>query len=262
MKSRVITALLIAVVVIFFAWYSPWTFMIFAIFTVVSSTYEFLALPGNNELSKFTKTMMYILTLAPLLILRTFENLQGAYVSIYFLVLFSLVLFDKKLNFKSMSTLVTLAAFAIPASLSVMWIRWLPNGFEILIFVIWVTAMADTGGLLFGMKFGKHKILPRLSPKKSWEGLLGGAIFAVVLGWLYSLVFDTGLPNTWAVIVVCLIFTVMGLVGDLFFSSIKRTYNLKDFSNFLPGHGGVLDRVDSHLFNYITFYIILSLFVY
>lgn len=262
MKSRVITALLIAVVVIFCAWYSPWTFMIFAIFTVISSTYEFLGLPGNKELSNFTKGMMYILTLAPLLILRTFVDLQGAYVAIYILILFSLVMFDKKLDFKSMSSLVTLAAFAVPASLSVMWIRWLPNGFEILIFVIWVTAMADTGALLAGTRFGKHKILPRLSPKKSWEGLLGGAIFAVVLGWLYSLVFDTGLHSTWAVIVVCLVFTIMGLVGDLFFSAVKRSYNLKDFSNFLPGHGGVLDRVDSHLFNYITFYIILSLFVY
>ncbi|MEJ5307617.1 MAG: phosphatidate cytidylyltransferase [candidate division WOR-3 bacterium] len=116
--------------------------------------------------------------------------------------------------------------------------------------MIW---MADTGAFFVGSKFGKHKIIPKISPSKSYEGLLGGFIFSLISGFIFSLIFFKEL-NMVDVIVFSLISSLGGLAGDLVESAMKRDAKLKDVSSFLPGHGGVLDRFDSILFALPLFY--------
>lgn len=117
-------------------------------------------------------------------------------------------------------------------------------GFFIL---IW---MADTAAYVFGSLFGKHKLAPEISPGKTWEGFLGSCVVTVGLavGLSYIPFFQSAGLKVWHWIVVALLTEVFGLLGDLLESMFKRKAGVKDSGNIIPGHGGVLDRVDSILF--------------
>ena len=99
---------------------------------------------------------------------------------------------------------------------------------------------------------GKHKLSPSISPNKTVEGSIIGSIMGTILGSLF-LYFVIGSTNILEIILLSFILTLVSQLGDLFFSSIKRTYKVKDFSNLIPGHGGVLDRLDSVLFVILGF---------
>ncbi len=109
-------------------------------------------------------------------------------------------------------------------------------------FLHWIN---DTGAYLFGMVLGKHKLLKRISPKKTWEGFLGGAVFALITGYLLSRYFQALNLGNWLVITFIVIF--FGTLGDLVESMLKRYLGLKDSGSLLPGHGGLLDRFDGIL---------------
>lgn len=103
----------------------------------------------------------------------------------------------------------------------------------------------DTGAYAFGMSIGRNRLFPRISPKKSWEGLIGGVFTTILTSWILSLFFlDVSLSH-W--IAIGLIITIMGIFGDLVESMFKRSLGLKDSGKFLPGHGGLLDRFDAVL---------------
>lgn len=114
--------------------------------------------------------------------------------------------------------------------------------------MIWIS---DTGAYLVGSLFGKHRLFPSLSPKKSWEGFLGGLAFNIGVSFIYFYVFRLNelefLSNVqgWIYIGICV--TAFATLGDLFESMLKRSLGIKDFSHLIPGHGGVLDRIDSLL---------------
>ncbi len=110
-------------------------------------------------------------------------------------------------------------------------------------FIVW---MYDSMAYLFGTKFGKHKMCKTISPKKSWEGFIAGTVFAMVMGILNAVIFQSLSMLSW--MIVALLAVVFGTFGDIFESKIKRELNIKDSGNILPGHGGFLDRFDSLLF--------------
>jgi len=117
-------------------------------------------------------------------------------------------------------------------------------GRQLLLFFFALVWLGDSAAYLLGSTFGKHKIVPKISPKKSWEGTLGnllGNLLAAVLGKLYFFPF----LNTKDVIFISLFFFLFGFMGDLIESTWKRGSGLKDSGSILPGHGGILDRIDS-----------------
>lgn len=116
---------------------------------------------------------------------------------------------------------------------------------------IWVN---DSFAYLTGSLFGKHRMFERISPKKSWEGFVGGALFTIAASVLFANFF-TQLP-VWGWIGFAIILIIFGTLGDLVESLFKRTLNVKDSGNLLPGHGGILDRIDSVIFS------IPALFIY
>jgi phosphatidate cytidylyltransferase len=133
-------------------------------------------------------------------------------------------------------------------------------------YVILCMKMADSGGYFFGTRFGKHKLAPTISPKKSWEGLLGGVIFCIVVnlgwlivskGWLNS---ETAFSLVHAIIL-GILFPVVGTLGDLVESLFKRAVNVKDSNTMIYGLGGVLDMIDSILFAAPMLYIYIELFL-
>ncbi len=123
-----------------------------------------------------------------------------------------------------------------------------------IIFYIWIN---DTGAYLVGSLFGKHKILPRISPGKTWEGCIGGLIFTILSAFLMEYLFGKSSITAWMLL--ALIASVTGTLGDLVESMFKRLAGIKDSGNLLPGHGGVLDRFDSLIFAVPFVYLVLPL---
>ncbi len=128
-------------------------------------------------------------------------------------------------------------------------------GSSLLMFLVIISAFGnDIGAYVLGVLFGKHK-MTSISPKKTWEGFFGGIIFSFILTSLYGIIFSAcGIPilegvldlDHWYNILILAIFNpLIGTMGDLLFSSIKRYFNIKDFGTILKSHGGILDRIDS-----------------
>jgi phosphatidate cytidylyltransferase len=114
----------------------------------------------------------------------------------------------------------------------------------------------------FGIKFGKHKLAPLISPKKSIEGLIAGTIIGASIGILYTQIRPvpvvSELPLLW-IVGLSVLLSLLGQLGDLFASKIKRAQNIKDFGDLFPGHGGLLDRFDSLCMSALLYFIIVSL---
>ena len=135
-------------------------------------------------------------------------------------------------------------------------------------FLVWLVFICswgcDTCAYCVGMLLGKHKMAPKLSPKKSIEGAIGGVAGAALLGALYALAIPKLFPGAeasiWQYAVICGVGGMISQVGDLAASAIKRNYEMKDYGNLIPGHGGILDRFDSVIFTApIIYYLAIAL---
>lgn len=129
-----------------------------------------------------------------------------------------------------------------------------------IIYMFLISCITDTFALLTGMKIGKRKLAPLISPNKTIEGFIGGSIMGTFVATVYFLEVVSKGANVFVVIGMTLFLSILGQVGDLVFSAIKRYYGTKDFSNLIPGHGGILDRLDSIIFivlGFVMFMIIL-----
>jgi phosphatidate cytidylyltransferase len=122
--------------------------------------------------------------------------------------------------------------------------RWDDGVRGIVVFIL-VTVASDTGGYIAGVLFGKHPMAPVISPKKSWEGFAGSLTLSAVAGWLLVVYLLDG--DWWVGVVLGLIAAVMATLGDLCESVMKRDLGVKDMSQVIPGHGGLMDRLDSLL---------------
>ena len=112
----------------------------------------------------------------------------------------------------------------------------------------------DTCAYLIGTKFGKHRLMERISPKKSWEGFFGGLVCTLLVSWLLSDLL--GVVNTKIWMLIALIVVIFGTYGDLTESMLKRSIGVKDSGSIMPGHGGFLDRFDSSLLSFPIVYLV------
>lgn len=173
------------------------------------------------------------------------------------------------------------AATIIPASLScIVYVRYLPwyadegsfPGVFMVVYLLFCAWFGDSGAYFVGTFLGKHKLCPNISPKKTVEGFLGGvltvgvvvaiqcAVYNLFLFQCASAPFDRLRMNYFVLIPVGMLASITGVLGDLTASVIKRQYDVKDFGNLMPGHGGVLDRFDSVLFVAPFLYAVFSAF--
>ena len=144
------------------------------------------------------------------------------------------------------ASLSIIAYVPLLASFAVLMIAAAEQGAARIVAFVLVVTMSDTGGLIAGVLFGKHPMAPRISPKKSWEGLAGSLIFGIAAG-IGTAIFGLNVAF-WVGILLGVALVAIGTCGDLIESMIKRDLGIKDMSSFLPGHGGVMDRLDSLLF--------------
>ncbi len=131
-------------------------------------------------------------------------------------------------------------------------------------YIFMVPLCTDTFAYFSGYFFGKHKLAPKISPKKTIEGSIGGTFMTVLCVFLFVWIFDVemigDIPTTWYyLITVTVLLSILAQIGDLLMSYIKRQYNVKDFANLFPGHGGIMDRFDSVVFVALWFVLISKL---
>lgn len=134
------------------------------------------------------------------------------------------------------------------------------GGVGLLLYVVLVTQFNDVAQYVSGKSFGKHKIVPQVSPGKTWEGFIGGLICTAVLAVVIAPVITP--LGVWEALILGLLLPAVGFIGDVTMSAVKRDLGVKDASSLIPGHGGILDRVDSLMFTAPVFFHFIYYFVY
>lgn len=169
------------------------------------------------------------------------------------------------------ASLVIPAAFASIGLISDMYLRY-PDfiGRADCRLLLWITVatalLTDVFAYFVGVKFGKHKMTPNLSPKKSWEGAVGGVVCVLLFMLLSLVLFEKVLAKesfflpVWFYCITVVFISVTSMFGDLMASLIKRYYGVKDYSNLIPGHGGIMDRFDSVLLASPTMFAFITLY--
>ena len=218
--------------------------------------YEYFTLITNNKiaqpsvlLASITGTLFFMMT--SLIVFH-----QVPIICIIIPVVFTISIFITELYRKKEVPLLNIAYtflgiiwIALPFSVyNFYFVNKLYSGdFHILAVALFVFLwVSDTGAYLIGMSFGKTKLFERISPKKTWEGTLGGLFFTIVTAYIVSFFWKGFSFTDW--ILFGLLTAISGIFGDLFESLFKRSINCKDSGNIMPGHGGFLDRFDSFLF--------------
>ncbi len=173
-------------------------------------------------------------------------------VFIYVVIMFVIMLiYHKSLRVTDIALSLFMMVYIVYTMAHIVFVRNLPNG-SFNIFLIFVGAFGtDTFAYFVGVSLGKHKLCPEISPKKTLEGAVGGiigvALCYFILGWIVQFFFDVQVHYVY-LLLLGLLCGVFSEIGDLAASLIKRQYNIKDYGHILPGHGGIMDRIDSIIF--------------
>lgn len=173
----------------------------------------------------------------------------------FLIILFNIHIFTKEINIEDLSYVFVMTMILTLAVKGIIHIY--TYGGVVMIYIVFACFGCDTGAYFFGSWFGKHKLIERISPKKTWEGAIGGWFVGAVTSYIFGLFYLNHLFDTNVILFASITLPIVAQIGDLSFSAIKRQYHVKDFGSIFPGHGGVLDRVDSLLFCLMYFYAIL-----
>lgn len=252
MKQRIITAVIAAALFIPFVVYGqlPFTLLVYAMAAV--GLYEILKMKGISIFS--VSGILGALTLFTILLpknlatkiveVTSYTKFELLIIGVILLLVYSVIVknhftFDD-VAFVILSTLYVGIGFYY-------FIETREAGLVFVIFALLIVWTTDSGAYFIGRRFGKNKLWPEISPNKTVEGFIGGIVVAVIAAVIMQLI----VPFTisWALlIVIVIISSIFGQMGDLVESAIKRHYDVKDSGTILPGHGGILDRFDSLLF--------------
>lgn len=252
MKIRIITALLIVLCVI-----PPlllggvWIAALIA-FIIIVGGLELLALSEHKE--KWPLLIKPLAIASVFILLFSMKELVVALLGVICLAFLSIPVFTDKFHAKDSFLCIAYIIFFYAIASAFISIYELDPLF--VWYIIIATYGCDTGAYFFGRFLGKHKLNVRISPKKTIEGAVGGWVVGVLLSFLFAYFMLPSMGALTILLASCLM-CITGQIGDLAFSAIKRCFAIKDFSDLLPGHGGVLDRVDSLVFNFICLHMIL-----
>lgn len=251
MKQRLIGALVIAVVCIPPIIFRGTLLKMFLGLLVLLGSYEFICIRKR----RFNTILFLAMSLFCLLI-TIFQERQVGLILIYVISLFFMAMLSPEINLTDVSSVFMMGvilAFAVNAIYTII----THHGLVVLIYIVIAAFGCDIGAYFVGRSFGKHKLIERVSPKKTVEGAVGGWLIGAVASFIFIMVMPSSLipidlPLSF-LIIASLTLPIVSQIGDLSFSLIKRNYNVKDFGSVIPGHGGVLDRMDSLFFCLIFF---------
>lgn len=266
LRNRLLVAAIIVPVIVLFAWLGGWFFAVLIAVVTSLAIYELWELFQQNG---FRPGLLLMLIFTPVtVLLRHWVGFKYSDILLSFLILcamfYHVIELEKGGKNSAASFFVTLGgplylgwlgAYAVS-------INDLENGFYWLILVLVINSMADTGAYLIGSRYGKHKMFPQVSPKKSWEGYVAGIVTGVLTGLGVAALWQLITPSIHLVhgIILGLVIPILAPMGDFGESMIKRVFNVKNSSNILLDHGGFLDRIDSAIWAVsIGYYLIVLL---
>lgn len=265
MAKRLITAAIgvpLALLIIYLGSLSPHVMSAMTDILSVMAVFEVLSAAKYTRYRSITVLSLMFSALLPLFFCYNELRAYAIPVSFLFLImLFACTLMrHKEIKFEELG-FIAFISICIPFAISTIaffCFQWRDHGIFLVIYTLAMAWIADGGAYFAGTFLGKHKLCPEISPKKTWEGFFGGlitsVIFAIMLGYGYELwdITMTGeqhfAVNIPILVGAAVVSTFLGLLGDLIASLLKRQCGVKDFSEILPGHGGVMDRFDSVLF--------------
>ena len=233
-------------------------FKIFSFIIAVMSLYELLKYQKNIPL--IIQIISYLF-LGLLLFSKDLKiSLEYSLLIIIFIYMLTIIFIkdNKKYCYKHAFLLIGIICFLGIVFSLIIDIRM--RSLAELIYLVLIATGTDSFALLIGNRFGKKKLAPSISPNKTIEGSIGGSLVGTIIGTIYCLLRVNVFHKVYIIIILTFILSVVGQLGDLVKSSIKRTIGIKDFSDLIPGHGGVLDRLDSLMFISILYTIIINLF--
>jgi phosphatidate cytidylyltransferase len=262
--KRVITAIVVLPGIIFLILQqNTLAFSIAVAIVSVLALYEYLeivTLICSGVISKKLKTISYIVGIGMILGVW-YGSMSGILVclgiSTFFLGFIVLLDFAKDdYIFDSISKQIFGIVY-IPFLLSLLVLIYnFENGHLWVLWLLFVTFANDTGSYYAGTFYGKQHLAPNISPKKTYMGAVGGVIGSIFIGFIFCYLFFHNLEKAFLAIPCSILIAVAGQVGDLFASALKRTAGVKDSGVILPGHGGMLDRIDGLLFSIPVLYVL------
>ncbi len=256
--SAVIAISIFATLLYFFSESGVYAMVLFA---VIRGSYEMSRMFLRKTFPQFVSWYLMLVCIVTFILCTTDRFRSLAVLAILFAfiaIIFSAIFLHKKfqqlesvLNYITLSSLTLIYTAVIP--LSAAWMLYQPHGLKWFLCLLAVVFTGDIGAYVSGTLFGKTKIAPLLSPNKSLQGALGGLLFSTVAACCFSIVL-VHVPIH--ILAICGFFGgLFGQVGDFFESLIKRVAGVKDSGSIMPGHGGVLDRLDGVLLAAPLFYI-------
>ncbi len=260
MLKRTLTGVALVIVLVPLLILGDWYFACVAAFIAYMANYELLAMFSKEEPT--FKKLKYTMPIwsAVIVILGHFDNKMIIPGLIMGILLFLIGMVINK-NIKPSTSMKLIFSYIYGGCLPLTLLYLRNINLWLVVLTLACVMLTDVGGYIFGFLFGKHKLCPTISPKKTIEGAILGTLFGVGCGcalyFVVSKVYDITIFSTFidmklyleilSVIGITLVLAVVGQLGDLVASRVKRAYDIKDFGKIFPGHGGVLDRFDSSL---------------
>ena len=269
MRERIITALILFTIIVFIVFFMPSLFVPLVAITLGIATWEWCRISQlkkrDNYLVATTTIFLWILgstysSVFTLLLILSFLH--------YLYAVYLIYQYEKIGNFRIHKQYLVFVGPIILSALSSSFVYLFhpDNGSPAseeamsLIFILMIIAATDSGAYFTGRFFGKNKLAPKVSPKKTIEGLIGGLFSVIIVVLLFNFMVEDWYLSTLSLLLIAIITAIFSVVGDLFISIIKRQNGVKDASKILPGHGGVLDRIDGLLSGIPVFYLLQQLF--
>ncbi|MEG1952878.1 MAG: CDP-archaeol synthase [Hydrogenoanaerobacterium sp.] len=262
MKQRIISAMLgLCVLAFVLVFYKTIVFNIAIIFLIIMVMYELFKATGLIECKPLYAVCLVFSVLVPFLQSNHLISWLAVICMVYaFLLFIILISYHSTVHIEKIA-LAFFFGLMVPFAFSPL--QFVHDRFEVHISIMYLLLilggawLTDTGAFFAGKTFGKHKMAPNISPKKTIEGAVGGVLFNLVCyvllvfiyTWAAKNIFSISITvNYFALCVLALLASLAGILGDLTASVIKRQCDIKDFGSIMPGHGGVMDRFDSVLF--------------
>ncbi len=256
MKKRVISAIIAIAIFLPLVIIGGIWFKIALCIVAVLGMKEFLNLPTEAKRPKYVDSVFYAL----ILLLVFMDEKRYIYYFLTFLAPMLLVIYcndNKKYNADESFKLTGMTLLLGVVFHEFYLIR--EKSLYLFIYLFLITIFTDTYAHLGGTLIGKHKLAPKISPNKTWEGSIIGGIFGTLIAATFYYIAISSNVSVFGLLLVTLVLSSLGQLGDLFFSAVKRNHKIKDFSNIMPGHGGVLDRLDSIIFVIIGYILLIGI---
>jgi phosphatidate cytidylyltransferase len=251
MKQRIITGVVAAVLFIGITLYGNWPFSLVILLLAGIGMYELLRMKEmhSQSLAGFIGYFLAIVIALPeewMKNLEPFTKTDAIILAVLFLLVVT-VIQKNKTEYNDISFVLFSSIYVGYGFYYLAETRLLENGVQLLFFILFMIWATDSGAYFVGKSIGRRKLWPIISPNKTIEGALGGISFSIVVALICYFTEFVEL-SLGSILIISVLVGLFGQIGDLAESAFKRIYDVKDSGNLLPGHGGILDRLDSALF--------------